>query len=642
MPRSLRNTPSSEDQRNLIIATVLFALIMFGWTFWFGPQPPEQSQPTASDTTAQTASQPSATADTAAEPAPSGQDTTGDAAGEATAAADTSAESQQPSIPDDAVTAAARTGTERIIVVETDLYTARFSTKGGTLEQLTFKEYKNFDQETPVQLVDASTSERGATAILFTTPSNRRVDTRDLFFSSDVESDTLRITDEARSLTFEAALGEGTLRQTFTFQPDSYDLGLDVQQVNATAFASNDGYELVWDGGLPLTEGGTQNELTSSGVFAMGADEELWSVRLEGDDQHAEKQISGGVSWMAVKNKYFTAAIMPDNPENVRGAEIVGDRLSGESEAALDSKVLSGRMQMSPLSARRDTDTFHFYTGPLYYYQLVDYDRGLYEMVDYGWDFFEWMTRPLAKFLFIPMLTYLGGYLPYGIVVILMAVFVKMLVYPLTKKSYRSMAQMRELQPRMEELKEKYGDDPQKQQEEMMNLYRETGVNPLGGCLPMVLQYPIIIALYQFIPQSIQLRQQSFLWAADLSAPDKIIMLPFDVPFLGDYLAGFTLLMGLSMVVTMRLQSTPGSAGGQAKMLMYGMPIFIFFIFNQFASALSLYYLFYNVVTAAQQKWINYQLEQEDDVVDASKNGKSKGFLGRLMDAAEEAREQQK
>jgi len=263
------------------------------------------------------------------------------------------------------------------------------------------------------------------------------------------------------------------------------------------------------------------------------------------------------------------------------------------------------------------------------------------------------MTRPLAKFLFIPMLSYLGGYLPYGIVVILMAVFVKMLVYPLTKKSYRSMAQMRELQPQMEKIKEKHGDDPQKQQEEMMNLYRETGVNPLGGCLPMILQYPIIIALYQFIPQSIQLRQQSFLWAADLSAPDKILMLPFEIPFLGDYLAGFTLLMGLSMVVTMRLQSTPGAAGGQAKLLMYGMPVFIFFIFNQFASALSLYYLFYNIVTAAQQKWINYQLEKEEDVLDdaeingkgkngKSKNGQSKGFLGRLMDAAEEAQKQQK
>jgi YidC/Oxa1 family membrane protein insertase len=255
------------------------------------------------------------------------------------------------------------------------------------------------------------------------------------------------------------------------------------------------------------------------------------------------------------------------------------------------------------------------------------------------------------------MLTYLGGGmpdwffgggLPYGVVVILMAVLIKTVVYPLTKSSYRSMAQMRELQPKMEEIRDKYDDDPQKQQEEMMNLYRETGVNPLGGCLPMFLQYPILISLYQFIPKSIQLRQKSFLWASDLSAPDKILQLPFEIPFYGDYVAGFTLLMGLAMIVTMRVQSTP-SGGGQAKAFMYAMPAVIFFIFNRFASALSLYYLFYNIMTAAQQKWINMQLEKEKDDDGNLMNGtpddgesESKGFFGRLMEKAEEAQKQQR
>ena len=635
MPRSLRNQQSPEEQRNLIIATVALALIMFGWSYMFGPQPEPQQNQQAADTTAQTQT-PTATSDSAA-PAPTGSASDSD---EATEASAQTADASDVNVPDDAVTAAARTGTERMIVVDSEYFTAEFSTKGGTLRQFTLKDYKNFDQTTPVRLVDSSNT-RGVTAITFTTPTNRNVDSRDLYFTASTDADTLFVTDEEQSLTFEAQLGEGTLRQTFTFKPASYDVGLDVQQLNATAFTNNDGYDLVWDGGLPLTEGGTQTELTSSGVFGMGTDEELRSVRLEGDSDHDEAGISSGVSWLAVKNKYFTAAMMPDNPDNARSGDIIGDFISGDTEDAIGSKQLQARLGMESLSERRDTDTFHFYLGPMYYYDLAKYERGLYEMVDYGWDFFEWMTRPFALFVFIPMLTYLGGYLPYGIVVILMAVAIKVVVYPLTKKSYRSMAQMRELQPRMEEIKEKYDDDPQKQQEEMMNLYRDTGVNPLGGCMPMLLQYPIIIALYQFIPQSIQLRQQSFLWAADLSAPDKILMLPFEIPFLGDYLAGFTLLMGLSMVVTMRLQSTPGS-GAQAQLLMYGMPIFIFFIFNQFASALSLYYLFYNIVTAAQQKWINYQLEQEEDLADLESNGKSKGFLGRLMDAAEEAREQQK
>jgi len=183
-----------------------------------------------------------------------------------------------------------------------------------------------------------------------------------------------------------------------------------------------------------------------------------------------------------------------------------------------------------------------------------------------------------------------------------------------------------------------------------MKLYRETGVNPLGGCLPMFLQYPILISLYQFIPRSIQLRQESFLWAADLSAPDKILQLPFTIPFYGDYVAGFTLLMGLAMIVTMRMQSAgSGAGGGQAKMFMYAMPAVIFFIFNRFASALSLYYLFYNIMTAAQQKWINYQLEQEKDDDGQLTNGKgtaedaeSKGFFQRLLEKAEEAQKEQR
>lgn len=146
-----------------------------------------------------------------------------------------------------------------------------------------------------------------------------------------------------------------------------------------------------------------------------------------------------------------------------------------------------------------------------------------------------------------------------------------------------------------------------------MKMYKETGVNPIGGCLPMLLQYPVIIALWQFLPTSIDIRQESFLWAHDLSVPDVILNLPFEIPFYGDYVAGFTLLMGLSMIVSMRLQQGGSSAGGQMKFMIYFMPLFIFVIFNQFAAGLSLYYLFYNIVTAAQQKYINDQIEKEKE-----------------------------
>jgi YidC/Oxa1 family membrane protein insertase len=216
---------------------------------------------------------------------------------------------------------------------------------------------------------------------------------------------------------------------------------------------------------------------------------------------------------------------------------------------------------------------------------------------------------------------------------------IKIVVYPLTKKSYRSMAQMRELQPRLEAIKEKHADNPQKQQEATMKLYRESGVNPLGGCLPMFMQYPVIIALWQFLPQSIEIRQQGFLWAHDLSAPDIILNLPFTIPLYGNFVAGFCMLMGVSMVIQKRIQSTPAS-GPQQKMLMYLMPAMLFFIFNKWASGLNLYYLCYNILTAIQQRFINKSIEREkveggadggNEKSAVRSNGKGRGRSNRLQ-----------
>lgn len=635
---SLRHQPQPDDQRNVIVATILVALITFAWMFWLAPEPPapDEQAPTAADTQQVDPAPPTAAQDDTTEPVDPQAEPEPEEAESAT---------EYPSL------AGAQTGEDRIITVENDVYTARFSARGATLVSFELKEYDQFDRTSPVQLVD--TTGRGALALAFTTPGNRLVDTRDLYFTPDLDADTLEVTGDGASITFTAELAEGTLQQTYTFAPDSYDVGLQIQQENPQSFATDDGYELIWDGGLPFSEGGTETEMQNTGVYAHSGGE-LVSVTLA-SEEHDEQRLNGDISWVAVKNKYFTAAIMPDSPGEARGAELVGDVLGTRNGSRADWKNLVARLDMGAPSASDNTDQFHLYLGPVEYYNLASYGRDLYDMVDYGWDFFEWMTRPLAKYFFIPIFTFLHGFIPnYGIVIILLAIFVKMLVYPLTKSSYRSMAQMRELQPQLEEIKEKYGDNPQKQQEEMMRIYKETGVNPLGGCLPMFLQYPIIIALYQFLPQSIELRHQGFLWASDLSVPDAILHLPFEIPVYGDYVAGFTVLMGLAMVVQMRVQSTPGATGAQAKMLQYLMPGFIFFIFNQFASALSLYYLVYNVVSAGQQMWINNQLEKEKEQEEkrggrfAKSNGRGsqddakKGFFARLLEKAEEAQKQQR
>ena len=570
------------------------ALVMFVW-LWF-VSPPEPSSPNQQEALQDTT-------EVAQQPAPP-----------PVAEEEASPEPESETIPvvKDSTLAGAQEGEERIITVETDLYEAGFSSKGATLVYLELKKYTQFDQETPVQLVDSAGP--GAISLAFTTPSSHNVNTRSLYFEPSVQGDTFRVTEEPASLSFVTEVGEGSLRMTYIIKPDEYELDLKVEQENAASYRTQQGYELVWDGGVPFTEDNPESEARSTGAYARSGGE-IVSVTLS-ENETQEKTLRGDVSWTAVKSKYFTAVVMPQ--AETQGAVLIGNR-KGTMSAADQWENFTTRLLMP---SSQQADLFRLYLGPMEFYNINEYDAGLYGMVDYGYAIFEWITRPLAKYVFIPTFELLSSFIPnYGIVIILLAILIKLLVYPLTKRSYKSMAKMRELQPRMEEIKEKHADNPQKQQEAMMKMYKETGVNPIGGCLPMLLQYPVIIALWQFLPNSIEIRQQGFLWAHDLSSPDIILDLPFTIPFYGDYVAGFTLLMGLSMVVQMRVQSG-GSSNPQAKIFQYVLPIILFAVFNGLAAGLSLYYLTYNVITALQQKVINKSIEEEKEENEASRNGR--------------------
>ncbi len=567
--------------RNVVIATILTALIMFVWLWWLAPPPPPT--PTVRDTLQ------------AAEATPE----------DVLAAAETPATTEELLGPlTDTLLAAAQKGQARLITIETDLYQAQLSTKGATLVSLKLKKYNTYDFETPVQLVD--TTKPGALSLVFTTPASHLVDTRALYFQTTVSSDTLRVTDGPVDVVFEVPIGTGRIRQIYTFAPDDYEVKLRIEQEGAATFSTLEGYELVWNGGVPFAERDRDDEARHSGAFARSGGE-LEKITLD-RNRTEEKRLAGQVDWVAVKNKFFTAVLIPSG--ETRGAELVGERL-GEPEDPSYWEDYAARLLM-PRPEDGQVDEFRLYLGPMEYFRLARYDLGLYDMVDYGWDAFEWMTRPLAKFIFIPLFTLLGRLLGnYGLAIIVFALLVKIALYPLTRASFRSMARMRELQPELEAIREKYADNPQKQQEAMMKLYREKKINPLGGCLPMLLQWPVLIALWQYFQQSLIVRQQAFLWAQDLSAPDPILHLPFTIPLYGDFVAGFTLLMGLSMIIQMHIQSAATPSNPQTKILTYIFPVFIFAIFNRLSSALNLYYLCYNIFSAIQQFWINRSLEKE-------------------------------
>lgn len=501
----------------------------------------------------------------------------------------------------------------RIIQVETDLYTARLSDLGGTIVGLELKEYQQFDQTSLVQLIDTTIA--GALGIEFQSPDGRNIDTRNLVFSTARIADQIEVLSAPEELIFETQLASGTLSLAYTFVPGSYEIGLRVSHRNPSAFQSADGYELVWNGAIPFSEDihNRQEEVNKVGAYARSGDE-VDGINL---NRNAESgtTLRGNVAWMGIKSKYFGAVVLSSRLADE--AELWGERIGDADDPNV---VVDFRTSLFMGQPNADADEFALYLGPMDYRQIRKYD-GVYRMVDYGWDAFEWMTRPLATILFIPAFNLLSSVISnYGLVIIALCLGIKILLFPLTRSSYKSMARMRELQPKMQEIREKYKDDPQKQQQATIKMYRETGVNPLGSCLPMLLQYPIIIALWQFLQQSIEIRQQGFLWATDLSAPDSILALPFALPFYGDFVAGFALLMGASMVLQMKMQST-AAAGMQGKIFMYVMPVFLLVIFNRLPSGLSLYYLCYNIFSVLQQKLMSTGSKEKDEKPKALSRG---------------------
>lgn len=554
--------------RNALVGIFLITLVMGLWLVFFQPTPPPAPPP--------------------AEPEPEEADPA------------FAPDLALRAVPADTAFAAVASGEERLITVETDRFTAVLSTRGATLRSVRLARYQHGLTGEPVELVS---SERGALAIAFTPPQGSFVDSRALYFVAPEVPDRVDATALPQEVAFEAPIGEGGLRFVYTFRPGSYEVGLRIEEGAANLLTASGGFELLWDGAIPFSERDVREDASRSGAYARSGGE-IEAITLNRRPEESIR-LAGNVEWVSVKSKYFLALVQPRLA--TEGAELEGRRFGepGQPEYAetFTARILHGRPRGEPA-------VYDLYLGPLDLQELGGVADGVYRMVDYG--FGSSITRPIAEYVINPLFRFFGGFIPnYGLVIILFAFIVKIALYPLTKASYKNTARMRELQPKLEAIKEKYADDPQKQQEALLKLYRETGINPLAGCLPLLLQYPIIIALWQYFQNSILIRQESFLWAADLSAPDPILQLPFWIPLYGDFVAGFTLIMGISMILQMRVAMPPTTSGPQAKIFMYVLPLVLFVIFNRLASGLSLYYLVFNLLSIVQQKLINRSIEAQ-------------------------------
>ena len=501
------------------------------------------------------------------------------------------------------------------VVIEADLYTARINPKGAVVSSWKLNNF-NYNGNESVELIEKEDGNLG----FFFINQEDTLYTNNAYFKPNKHAITFEQNNEVDSVRFILDLGNNRqLIKTFTFYKSEYifDLDIDIKEL-ATEFDKSQ-YFLTWQSGLKYTELDYSNNISKEDIEAsrayvyQGESKEELKLPAKPYQTKSRSDFSGVVDWVGIRTKYFALLILPDKEDEIE-PELIGkttplyrdpdlkDRVKKEFSILLKNK-------MSPSdNVKSISQHFRVYFGPLDYYIIKDYHPTLAKIMDFGFTLF----RPFAK-LVLKSFIFLHKFIPnYGIVLIVFSILVKILVWPLTRKSYASMQRMQTLQPKMTELKEKYAKDPQRMNKETMKLYKQEGVNPVGGCLPQLIQMPLLIAIFIVFRNTIELRDASFFWwITDLSAPDTIYKLPFSIPFYGNFVNVLPIVMG----VTMFWQQKMTMKDPKQKMMVYFMPIFFTLIFNSFPSGLNLYYALFNVFSIAQQKWSPEKKDQPQPVV---------------------------
>ncbi|HTY57995.1 MAG TPA: membrane protein insertase YidC [Bacteroidota bacterium] len=498
--------------------------------------------------------------------------------------------------------AARATGEEKVIIISTDLYTAEITTKGGLIRKWELSGYRTWDGH-PVQLVDYDKG--GDFSLLFTSGDGKLINTRNLYFDAREHPwTTYRLSgDQSIILELSLPLGDGrriVKRMTFTNGKYSFTTQFDFAGMGQAI--SNFEYQIVWENGLPYAEHNSVDESNFALAYAYSGGE-MTEVDAGKNGETTKRDINGAMDWVATRNKYFALALMPDSGAS-QGAYLEGSRITTANSGVKKNFALALKM---PLTTGSEHTNVTVYLGPLDFDTVKGYRRGLEQIMSLG---AAWIIRPIAEYVMIPLFQFLHMFIPnYGWVIIVFSVIIKLALQPLTRTSMKSMKRMQALTPLMNEIREKYKDDPNKQNQQIMNLYKEYGVNPAAGCLPMLLQMPILFALYAVFRSTIGLRQSAFMfWISDLSIPDTVVRLPFTIPLFGiTDVSGLALAMGITMFLQQKMTVTDP----RQKAMVWMMPILMTLMFNSLPSGLNLYYFVFNLLAIGQQVWFNKKTGDE-------------------------------
>ena len=473
-------------------------------------------------------------------------------------------------------------------VLSNDKVEVTFTTKGAQPYSVMIKDYMTYDS-TALYLIKPDMSEYGVTVY-----ARESINTKNFVF------DVTESTDSTLVMRLPFANG-GYIEQKYTLQQGSYMVRNELSFVgmeeviprNVTMF------DIDWSVVIPRLEKGYNNELQYSKLNYRFPDDK--KVHDIGRGRDADKRLDARVSWFAFQQQFFSAIMRAENDFASTDLKV---KFFEEDDPQRDLMACSASMRCDlDVNSSKVTVPFEFYFGPNDFKTLKSYDQKYEKIIPLG----GWLVGWISRIAIIPCFDFFGKFISsYGIIILLMTILIKLVVSPLTIKSYISSAKMNVIRPEVDKLNEKYPkqEDAMKKQQAMMNLYKRAGINPMGGCLPMLLQFPILFAMFRFFPASIELRQQSFLWADDLSAYDSILDLPFRIPLYGDHVSLFALLMAISMFVYSKMTSSQMSndpnMAGMKFMSVWLMPIMMLFICNNLSSGLSYYYLLSNLITMLQ------------------------------------------
>lgn len=529
--------------------------------------------------------------------------------------------------------------------LKSKLLTLKIANKGGYIQEAIVNDFTRMTKSSGQQ-VELIKNNNANLNLQFKTQDNRILNTKDMYFEPSLSKEG-----DADVLTMRLKAGANQfLEYRYVLKPNDYMMDFSIRsQGLAQIVDTSKPMDLEWMMKTYRNEKSVsyENRYTKVVYEYEGGKDNSLSEGSKLDDATAED-----VSYIAFKQHFFTSVLLTDTP--FKKAQMTSENLvKDEKVDTLFTKKFTAKMPLE-FKGGELSYNMNMYYGPADYKTLDEYNKNLDEIIPLGWGIFGWINR----YIFIPVFTLLSGFLPYGMAIIIFTILVRIAMSPVTYKSYLSQAKMKVLRPELAELNEKYKKDPMKKQQETMKLYNSAGVNPMAGCLPALMQIPVFYALFQFFPSFFDLRQQSFLWATDLSSYDSVYHLPFYIPFYGDHVSLFPILASVAIFFYMKMTTGDQSMAAPPqegmpdmsklmKIMIYISPVMMLIFFNNYASGLSLYYFISNLITIGIMLVIKNYIVKDDKIHAQIQENKTKPkkqgrFQKKMQEMMEQAQEQQK